>query len=397
MKDIYKWITLGLAAVLASYLILAALYAPEQNINLLNSQPVSGKRQTANWRTYSNTDYGFTIKYPKIYILDQGVSPVYYVGEYFQGGGKNVVTIEFWPSAIYADTNYLDAFITVSVGNAGISETACKIAQRLGSGQSINLTEARVTNDITFNGGELEGAAAGTYAKSKVYHAMINNRCYEVSLNLFQGKIDKNQSSPVKQVNEQEIFSKLEAVLNTFKLASSAGGSGEIEITNWPTYVNQMYQYKFFYPKAAVVSQADKAAFGLSQENKQKGLTIDQLFRDYTGLVCLKITDKLGYIFISAPANKNFSLVTCGRTGAGYEIRNKQEQVTINDKKFTASGFEEVGPGQTLNFHNETLVVNLDDGTRIEYGASPDDQATFSDYQKIKPELLKILETYQPM
>ncbi len=397
MKDIYKWIALGLAAALASYLILTALYAPDQDVSVITSPPMSGKRQTANWKTYANSTYGFEIKYPKIYILDQGVSPTYYVGEYFTSGGKNIVTIEFWPSAIYAGTNYLDAFITISVGNTGMPEEACQKAQRLGSGQSINLTEARVINNITFNGGELEGAAAGTYAKSRVYHAMINKRCYEVSLNLFQGKIDKNQSSTVKQVNEQEVFSKLEAVFNTFKLVSSAGDLGEIEITNWQAYVNQMYQYKFFYPKEAIVSQADKAAFGLSQENKQKGLTIDQLFSDYTGLICLKITDKLGYIFISASANKNFGLVTCGRTGAGYQIKDKQEQVAINDKKFTATGFEEVGPGQTLNFHNETLVVNLDDGTRIEYGALPDDQATFSDYQKIKPELLKILKTYQPI
>lgn len=397
VKDIYKWIILIIAAAFASYLILAALYQPDQDINLLSSQPVSGRRQTANWKTYSNANYSFEIKYPKIYILDQGVSPVYYVGEYFTSGGKNIVTIEFWPSAVYAGTNYLDAFVTISVGDQGMSAENCLKAQRLGGGQSIDLTKERQIGGISFYSGELEGAAAGTYAKSRIYHAMIDNRCYEASLNLFQGKIGPEQAEAVKQVDEKNVFNKLEAVLNTFYQKSSSGDASKVDTSNWQSYVNQMYQYKFLYPETALISQATKNDFGLSQENKQKGLEINDLYQNYTGLVCLKITDNLGYIFISAPVNKDFGLVTCGRTGAGYQINKKQEEVTINDKKYTTTGFEEIGPGETLNFHNETFVVNLSDGTRIEYGALPDSQATFSDYQKIKPEILKILQTYQPI
>jgi len=222
MKDIYKWILLAVSSALAIYLVLSALYAPEQELNLLTSSPISSRRQQANWKTYQNQSYDFEIKYPKIYILDLGASPTYYVGEYFLGGGKNIVTIELWPAVTYAGTNFLDAFVTISVGNKGMSETSCKKAQRLGVGQNITLSETRMINDLTFYGGELEGAVAGTWAKGRVYHAYVDNTCYEVSLNLFQGKLDNKQLDTVKQVDESKVFSKLEAVLTTFRLISSA-------------------------------------------------------------------------------------------------------------------------------------------------------------------------------
>lgn len=67
----------------------------------------------------------------------------------------------------------------------------------------------------------------------------------------------------------------------------------------------------------------------------------------------------------------------------------------IDGNSYVASGFEEQGPGETLNYHNETLVLTLTDGTRIEYGSRPDETATFADYQAMRGEIIGIVESYQ--
>ena len=164
---------------------------------------------------------------------------------------------------------------------------------------------------------------------------------------------------------------------------------------DWLAYLNDVYGYKFRYPEEARVEEVEKAAFSLSPEEVSAGMTFDEKYEKYTGKICLTIFYQLGYIQISAPPNAEFAQVICGRTGLAYEGEDRSERVRIDDKVYTATGFEEKGPGETLNFHNETLVVTLDDGTRIEYGSRPDEAKTFADYLEMKEEIIKVVESYR--
>ena len=63
---------------------------------------------------------------------------------------------------------------------------------------------------------------------------------------------------------------------------------------------------------------------------------------------------------------------------------------------YTASGFEVHSGEETTDQYNETLVLTLEDGTRIEYGALPHHDATFTDYEmKGRPIIFQILETFR--
>jgi inhibitor of cysteine peptidase len=166
------------------------------------------------------------------------------------------------------------------------------------------------------------------------------------------------------------------------------------ETADWNTYVNDVYEYEIKYPSEATITEAKKDTFGLSEEDQKQGLTFDDVYNQYTGKICVGVRYKLGYIYISAPQNASMRHVTCGRTGVGGPIEEKGEEIAVDGKKYLASGFEETGIGETLNLHNETFVINLDDGTRIEYGSLPGEQATYRDYLVIKDELLKIVESY---
>ncbi|MBL7159745.1 hypothetical protein ISS85_04670 [Candidatus Microgenomates bacterium] len=167
------------------------------------------------------------------------------------------------------------------------------------------------------------------------------------------------------------------------------------DYTDWITYTNDVYHYQFKFPTGASIEEAKKEAFSLSPDEVDAGMTFEEKHDTYTGKICISLEYKLGYVQISAPDNKNFAQVICGRTGRAYEGPDKSETLTIDGKTYTAKGFEEQGPGETLDFHNETLVVTLEDGTRIEYGSRPDASATYADYLTIRDNIFKIVESFK--
>lgn len=163
----------------------------------------------------------------------------------------------------------------------------------------------------------------------------------------------------------------------------------------WLTYKNEVYDYEIKYPSGVTIQEVKKDAFSLSPDEVSAGMTFDDKYNKYTGKICVTFFYKQGLVQISAPANKNMAHVICGRTGRAYEGEDKFEDLTIDAKTYSAKGFEEKGPGETLNFHNETLVVNLDDGTRIEYGSRPDETYTFADYLAMREKIIKMVESYR--
>lgn len=171
----------------------------------------------------------------------------------------------------------------------------------------------------------------------------------------------------------------------------------EDEYAGWLTYTNDVYMYEFRYPPGAEITEAPLEAFGLPTEEFEAGVTFEDVYDLYTGKICVTVSYELGYVNISAPPNEGFRYVICGRTSRAYEGPDREEALLIDGGTYTASGFEEQGPGETLNYHNETLALTLEDGTRIEYGAAPSDTATFEDYLLIRDDLLKMVQSYRKL
>ena len=174
----------------------------------------------------------------------------------------------------------------------------------------------------------------------------------------------------------------------------------------WITYENQRYGYRFQYPPTADIEEMGPSSFqadenGLPVGGLPEGVTldtyIDYLEKTYGNNLCVWVQYSLGYIYISVADNVEFRHTICGRTGVGVaEIIPKEEEITIAGMTLTASGMEVKGEGETLDMHNETMVVILPDGTRIEYGAAPRGDATYNDYlTKSRDMLLQILGTFE--
>lgn len=173
--------------------------------------------------------------------------------------------------------------------------------------------------------------------------------------------------------------------------------SPEDEYAGWLTYTNDVYGYEFRYPPGAEITEAPLEAFALPTEEFEAGVTFEEVYDLYTGKICVTVSHELGYVNISSPPNEGFRYVICGRTGRAYEGPDREETLLIDGGTYTARGFEEQGPGETLDYHNETLVVSLGDGTRIEYGAGPSEDAAFEDYLLIRHDLLRIVQSYREL
>lgn len=174
----------------------------------------------------------------------------------------------------------------------------------------------------------------------------------------------------------------------------------------WNTYENSRHGYIFQYPPTAELEEIGPQGFqadenGLPIGGLPEGVTLDTylayLEKTFGNNLCVGIKYSLGYIYISAPENVVARYAICDRTGVGVaEIIPKEEQITIAGMTLTASGMEVKGEGEMLAMHNETMVVNLPNGTRIEYGAVPRQDATYEDYlMKSKGMILQILETFE--
>lgn len=169
--------------------------------------------QTEVWQTYENQKYKIKISYPKPFIA---INPRYEVGNFYQNnkGAEKLLSLVLQKEN-YPDTNYYESFLELSV-LPGIDEPTCLIAKHEGAESELTAKPVQI-NGQTFWKAQTRDAAAGTFATIDVYHSYANSICYEVTLSLFEGNI-ANFDPPIKQVNEQEVYSRLESILDTLEI-----------------------------------------------------------------------------------------------------------------------------------------------------------------------------------
>lgn len=171
---------------------------------------------------------------------------------------------------------------------------------------------------------------------------------------------------------------------------------------NYQVYVNNRYGYQFKYPEQAEVTFLGPESF--PPGDLPEGLTSEEylaeLQKTYTDQLCIKIEYSLGYIYISAePNNPENLMVDCGNNDSfSGESQPLERTISIGTATYLAQGYEFTGSGETLDQHNELLAIDLEDGSRIVFGASSRIDANYQDYL-MKTELIleRIIGTYQTL
>jgi len=207
-KNIFGLIVVIIVAAVA-YLVVTFISV---KLAVVSTTTDTGKND---WLVYRNNQYVFTIQYPSNWSINNGPSQRHDVGTFFVGAGESIVTFSL-PADAYPKTNYFDGFVTVAVTNLGQTQASCQLAQQAGNTSQISLLGPQVINGLNFYYGQVNDAAAGTFAKTLIYHTFTNAKCYEITLNLFKGNIDNYPVGTVTPIDDSVVLKRLQQVMETF-------------------------------------------------------------------------------------------------------------------------------------------------------------------------------------
>lgn len=161
--------------------------------------------ETANWKTYTNTKYGFEFKYlPSFQNTNTS------------GLGQNFLdqkpVIELENGVFNYLHNQINAYFIVSVKSNAKSE--CEYVPR----GVLNTLKNKVINGINFTVFSTGGAATGNTYSNTILHYLKDSTCYEIVTTIHESS-DGNTPEALPKINEQKaIFNKqLDQILSTFK------------------------------------------------------------------------------------------------------------------------------------------------------------------------------------
>jgi hypothetical protein len=179
----------------------------------LESEYVKG--ETAKWKTYKNDYYGFRFQYPPDFVVHPaGDSSLIYQTDYFKKQERVVVTVGI-PENAFHGTNFVQGYVTVAVNTTIAHWPECQ--EFLDRGNVKQLKEKQIVNGITFYTAAISGVAAGTLSQTKIFHTLHDEKCYELSLNLFTTNVANYEPGMVEVVDENKVWGQLESILSTFK------------------------------------------------------------------------------------------------------------------------------------------------------------------------------------
>lgn len=163
---------------------------------------------------YRSRDYGVSFEYPWQYAYfnaraiangDDSLQPK-------PDGHDGQVTLArvAIPRGFYPDTDFDTAYFTLSL-NQNMKEEECTLTVE----KPADLKKDTI-NGVDFKWVEAENGGHGSASRVRNYVAFANGTCYEVEM----GLKTSNQDGLAREVNSEQVFGRLESILQTVKIKS---------------------------------------------------------------------------------------------------------------------------------------------------------------------------------
>lgn len=174
--------------------------------------------------TYSDPNSGISFRYPRKFGLatgdkaeaefaDMGPAPMNFV----QPGGVTVATVNM-PEQSYPGTDFTTGFFNVNV-NRSLSEQECSqfafVDTRDADGEPLEADKVKIGSLELQKTSEFS-ADAMKQAEAQYFHRYENGACYEFVLGL--GTAGYGTKEEIKPVDHDQVFSRLEKILETVKI-----------------------------------------------------------------------------------------------------------------------------------------------------------------------------------
>jgi hypothetical protein len=180
---------------------------------------------TAGWNQYvSPTKYSFSIKYPSDFGFNTNNSQIQSLG-YIPVCDQTTVGCIFYTGNTYTGTNFESAGVSINFNKSLDTEAKCynfKVSTNEAQTAAADVT----INGVTFKSATGGGAGAGHFMKTQEYRNFRNNLCYEITQRVGSTNIGNYEPGTVKEFNENEVWQKLQLIINTFKFSNAVASTG---------------------------------------------------------------------------------------------------------------------------------------------------------------------------
>jgi len=193
------------------------------------ARPISGRRLTeermarhlTTTHHFEEELYGVSLDSPRGYLVKEGELPhmdtgLGYLGpipmEFAESGGVRIVTVEA-PSRAHIGTDFVNAFLSVSVFSNSTEEQCTQFSPELDQNQP---KLARTISGITFTGIPNSEAANTHEYFGKYYHGYSGGSCYEIGYGIVTASA--GAASGLKQVDGDALLRRLDKIVDTVSI-----------------------------------------------------------------------------------------------------------------------------------------------------------------------------------
>ncbi len=177
---------------------------------------------------YRSRDYGVSFQYPWQYAFLSAKAvatgdPARRPKADGQDGQITLARIEI-PRGFYPDTDFESGYFTLSL-NQDLDEQQCLAAVAATDGVEAG---TQTINGIEFRWIKTESGGRGSTAMVRNYAAFSNATCYELEM----GVTTRNDQGLAREVDPDQVFRRLEAIVGTVKILPAKNASREVATRN---------------------------------------------------------------------------------------------------------------------------------------------------------------------
>lgn len=178
---------------------------------------------TANWKTYTNNQYSYEIKYPNTFSEVGNNAPPGFIPVCEPETSTGCL---IYSRDSYLNSDFEGAGISVNIIKESGTKEKCSTYAVINPQYPLKLSETRKVNGIDFYFGTNSGAATGHQSYSHIYRALHNNTCYEIEekISTCSCKANSPESPNIKdftQSDKNRVFETLDQVFSSFKFLDS--------------------------------------------------------------------------------------------------------------------------------------------------------------------------------